>query len=121
MTTVDRVGLSEQNGLTLMELIVAMVVASLLAGISMRMSLGQRSRGEDSAATAVLRDAAMTVEVAGTASQGYVAIIPARVAAIDPGIHFHTTAVPRAAAGEVRVAVGVNGPLIDTISYTGVT
>jgi hypothetical protein len=98
-----------------------MVIVSLLAGISMRMSLGQCSKGGDSAATAVLRDAAMTVEVAGTATQGYVAVIPARVAAVGPRIHFQTTAVPRAAAGEVRVAVGVNGSLIDTISSSGVT
>jgi len=112
---------SGQGGFTLVEPLVAMIVLSILAGISTKMFLGQRGRAYDVSAVALLRDAAITVEVADTATQGYAAITPARLMAINPGIHFQTTVGPRASAGEVRIVVGASGFVLDTISTSGAT
>lgn len=85
---VERVRRRRENGFTLIELTIVVVVLALLAAILIPSFLGQRDKADDAAAKSLIRHGVMTLEAIYSEAGSYAGIDAAEATGAEPSISF---------------------------------
>jgi type IV pilus assembly protein PilA len=115
----------DDEGFTLIELMVVVLIIAILLAIAIPTFLGARSRAQDRAAQSNLRNALTAAKTAYTDTQSYAAAAtPASLAAIEPSLSFQSAST-NVTAGSNQVSVSNAGDtnqqtvLLAALSATG--
>ena len=103
----------DDDGFTLIELMVVVLVIAILLAIAVPTFLGARERSQDRAAQSSLRNALTAAKVAFVDSGDYRGATAAGLLAIEPSLDFKSTTV--ASADDDEVSIGTNAG--NTIFY----
>jgi type IV pilus assembly protein PilA len=102
-----------EEGFTLIELMVVVLIIAILIAIAIPTFLGARQRAQDRAAQSNLRNALTAEKTYYTDNQAYTATV-ASISPIETSISFTATAAP--AAGTVSMVKSTNSVTDDTIT-----
>jgi type IV pilus assembly protein PilA len=98
----------DDEGFTLIELMVVVVILGILVGIGMPAFLGARSRANQRASQASLRNAVTVAKTLYTDNQDYSQAVDTELRALEPSIVFKPTDAPSTAPKEVSVDGGTS-------------
>lgn len=107
-------------GFSFVEVLIVTIMVALLAAIAIPSFLGTRDQATGATAQALLRTAASGIESAAVDEDGYAAIVPAALSAIEPNVSWLSTSGAQTSAGEVSVTgLGANGYTLTTTTGSG--
>lgn len=107
-------------GFSFVEVLIVTIMVALLAAIAIPSFLGTRDQATGAAAQALLRTAASGMESAAVDEDGYAAIAPAALSAIEPGVTWLSAPGAEVSAAEVSVTgLGANGYTLTTTTGSG--
>ncbi len=86
-----RTGRDDEDGFTLIELMVVVLIIAILIAIAIPTFLGARSRANDRAAQSSLRNALTAAKTSFTDTGDYTGATPAGLAAIEPSLTYGAT------------------------------
>jgi type IV pilus assembly protein PilA len=82
----------EEEGFTLIELMVVVLIIAILIAIAIPTFLGARQRAQDRAAQSSLRNALTAAKTVYTDTQDYASATPGSLASVEPSLTYQTTA-----------------------------
>jgi type IV pilus assembly protein PilA len=94
----------EEQGFTLIELMVVVLIIGILIAIALPTFLGARNRAQNRAAQSSLRNSLVAAKTSYTDNNSYVGATPAGLLAIEPSLTYAATGV--ASTGPNNVSVG---------------
>ena len=109
---------TDDEGFTLIELMVVVLIIAILLAIAIPTFLGARSRAQNRAAQSNLRNALTTEKTIYTDAQAYTATV-ATLTAAEPSLTWVTTAP--ASGNNVEVQAVANEVCLTAVSASGVT
>src|SRR5947207_16024947 len=89
-TIKQRLGRDDEQGFTLIELMVVVLIIAILLAIAIPTFLGARNRANDRAAQSSLRNALTSAKTIFTDQQDYSAATDTELLAVEPSLTFHT-------------------------------
>ena len=95
---------NDEQGFTLIELMVVVLIIAILIAIAIPTFLGARQRAQDKAAQSSLRNGLTAAKTIYTDSETYADATPAELGEVEPSLTFNATAVP--SDGPKVVSVG---------------
>lgn len=114
-------GWRRTDGFTFVEVLVTTIVLALLAALVIPSLLATRTQAEDATAVALLRMGASAVETAAVGTEGYAALTPAALEAVEGTVTWLAAAGAIAEADEISVTgIGDRGYTLSTASTSGV-
>jgi len=117
---------TEQEGFTLVELLVVVLIIGILASIAIPAFLGQKRKAQDAAAKSLLRSGAIAAESYYADNQTFLGMVPVLLTDQEQNITWQDPASPgwvQADAGKSQVDVEVigNGYVLSSTSKAGTT
>jgi len=114
---IERRNTGNEEGFTLIELMVVVLIIAILIAIAIPTFLGARERAQNRSAQSNVRNALTAEKTSYTDTQTYTAT-SATLTAIEPSLTYVNTAPPAKGTHEVYLAVGtvgVNAPANNTV------
>jgi type IV pilus assembly protein PilA len=109
----------EEDGFTLIELMVVVLIIAILIAIAIPTFLGARDRAEDRAAQSSLRNALTAAKTAYTDNSDYATATDADLGAIEPSLTYAASATASTGAKNVSVDVSSTGTSTDHQIWSG--
>jgi len=104
-----------EKGFTLIELLVVIIIIAILAAIAIPTFLGQRTKAQDTAAKALVRNAMTAMESAYVDTQDFSAVVLADLQGIEPAIQW-----PAAAGASIATAPAATSVAnVNIVSWIG--
>ena len=110
----QRLGRDDEQGFTLIELMVVVLIIAILLAIAIPTFLGARTKAQDRAAESNLRNALTAEKTYYVDNQQYTATL-ASLTAIEPSLTYAAGAVNPTAVGSVYVTVSTGTNTNDTV------
>lgn len=99
---------NEDEGFTLIELMVVVLIIAILIAIAIPTFLGAREKAQDRGAQSSLRNGLTAAKVLYADDGSYVSATPAGLLAVEPSLTFAAAAVASTGANNISVAVSVD-------------
>ena len=108
-----------EEGFTLIELMVVVLIIAILIAIAIPTFLGARSRAQDRAAQSSLRNGVIAAKTLYTDAQDYTTATPAALLAVEPSLTYVAAATVSTGASNMSVATTTTTVIMAALSKSG--